>query len=57
MSALVTAPLEKANLTVKDVDKYSAEMQNPDITKPAGAGDVPNANFKMIGALGVMKNN
>ncbi|MCI5996974.1 MAG: glycine/sarcosine/betaine reductase complex component C subunit beta [Peptoniphilaceae bacterium] len=55
MSALVTAPLEKANLTVKDVDKYSAEMQNPDITKPAGAGDVPNANFKMIGALGVMK--
>ena len=55
MSALVTAPLEKANLTVKDVDKYSAEMQNPDITKPAGAGDVPNANFKMIGALGLMK--
>ena len=55
MSSLVTAPLEKANLTVKDVDKYSAEMQNPDITKPAGAGDVPNANFKMIGALGVMK--
>lgn len=55
MSALVTAPLEKAGLTVKDVDKYSAEMQNPDITKPAGAGDVPNANFKMIGALGVMK--
>lgn len=34
MSALVTAPLEKANLTVKDVDKYSAEMQNLDITKP-----------------------
>lgn len=55
MSALVTAPLEKVGLTVKDVDKYSAEMQNPDITKPAGAGDVPNANFKMIGALGVMK--
>lgn len=55
MSSLVTDPLERANLTVKDVDKYSAEMQNPDITKPAGAGDVPNANFKMIGALGVMK--
>lgn len=55
MSSLVTEPLERAGLTVKDVDKYSAEMQNPDITKPAGAGDVPNANFKMIGALGVMK--
>lgn len=55
ITSLVTDPLEKAGLTVKDVDKYSAEMQNPDITKPAGAGDVPNANFKMIGALGVMK--
>ncbi len=28
-------------------------MQNPDITKPAGAGDVPLANYKMIGALAV----
>jgi hypothetical protein len=26
-------------------------MQNPDITKPAGAGDVPLSNYKMIGAL------
>jgi hypothetical protein len=30
-------------------------MQNPDITKPAGAGDVPEANFKMIAALAVKK--
>ena len=30
-------------------------MQNPDITKPAGAGDVPEANYKMIAALGVKK--
>lgn len=55
MSSLVTDPLEKVGLTVKDVDRYSVEMQNPDITKPAGAGDVPTANMKMIGALGVMK--
>lgn len=55
MSCLVTTPLEKVGLTVKDVDRYSVEMQNPDITKPAGAGDVPLANMKMIGALGVMK--
>ena len=32
-------------------------MQNPDITKPAGAGDVPNANYKMIGALAVKMGN
>lgn len=55
MSALVTAPLEKGNLKITDIDKYSVEMQNPDVTKPAGAGDVPNANYKMIGALGVMR--
>ena len=55
MSALVTAPLEKGNLKITDIDRYSVEMQNPDVTKPAGAGDVPNANYKMIGALGVMR--
>lgn len=38
-----------------DIDKYSPEMQNPDITKPAGAGDVPEANYKMIAALAVKK--
>ncbi|MCF6460933.1 glycine/sarcosine/betaine reductase complex component C subunit beta [Clostridium sp. Cult3] len=55
MSALVTTPLEKGDLKITDIDKYSVEMQNPDVTKPAGAGDVPNANYKMIGALGVMR--
>lgn len=53
MTALVSNPLESAGLTTKDVDKYSPEMQNPDITMPAGAGNVPEANFKMIGALSV----
>lgn len=55
MTSLVAAPLAKAGLTTKDVDRYSPEMQNPDITKPAGAGDVPEANLKMIAALSVMK--
>lgn len=55
MSALVTAPLDKGNLKITDIDRYSVEMQNPDVTKPAGAGDVPAANYKMIGALGVMR--
>lgn len=52
-TALVTAPLEVAGLTITDVDKYSVEMQNPEITVPAGAGNVPEANYKMIAALGV----
>ncbi len=53
IESLVTTPLAGAGMTITDVDKYSPEMQNPDITKPAGAGDVPEANYKMIAALGV----
>lgn len=55
MQSLVYDPLEAAGLEVTDVDKYSPEMQNPDITKAGGAGDVPLANYKMIAALGVKK--
>jgi len=55
ISSLVTEPLERGNLKIVDIDKYSVEMQNPDITKPAGAGDVPASNYKMIAALGVKK--
>ena len=55
IGALVGEPLEKAGLNFTDIDKYAPELQNPDITKPAGAGDVPEANYKMIAALAVMK--
>src|SRR6056297_1313731 len=55
ITSLITAPLDKGNLKITDIDKYSVEMQNPDITKPAGAGDVPTSNYKMIGALGVKR--
>ncbi len=54
MSALITTGLKKANLKISDVDVYSVEMQNPDVTMTAGAGNVPEANYKMIGALAVM---
>lgn len=53
IGSLVADPLAKAGLTIPDIDKFSPEMQNADITKPAGAGDVPLANYKMIGALAV----
>ncbi len=55
MGSLIFESLDRNGLRISDVDKYSVEMQNPDITKPAGAGDVPNANYKMIAALAVMK--
>ncbi len=54
ITSLVSS-LDKVGMKIIDVDKYSVEMQNPDITKPAGAGDVPLANYKMIGALAVKR--
>lgn len=55
ITSLVTEPLDRGDLKITDIDKYSVEMQNPDVTKPAGAGDVPTANYKMIAALGVKR--
>ena len=54
-SVLTYEPLQKVGLSFADVDKFSPELHNPEITLPAGAGDVPTANFKMIAALAVMK--
>lgn len=54
-TVLTYDPLKKVGLTFADVDKFSPELHNPEITLPAGAGDVPTANFKMIAALAVMK--
>jgi hypothetical protein len=54
-SALVFEPLQKIGLTFTDVDKFAAELHTPEITLPAGAGDVPLASTKMIAALAVMK--
>ncbi len=54
-TALVWDPLQKAGLRFDDVDKYAAELQIPEITVPAGAGDVAEANARMIAALAVVK--
>lgn len=55
LEALVLDPLEKNGLKITDINKFAPEMQTPDITEPAGAGDVPTQNYKMIGALAVKK--
>ncbi len=55
MQAIVASPLDRTGIKLRDIDTFSVEMQNPEITEPAGAGDVPKANYKMIAALGVMR--
>ncbi len=56
MESLVTKPLEKVGLKITDVDKFATEMHNPEITEPAGSGNVARSNYRMIGGLAVMRN-
>lgn len=55
IQAIVVDPLENNGLKITDVDVFAPELQNPEITVPAGAGDVPLANYKMIGAMAVKR--
>jgi betaine reductase len=48
---LSAGPLRAAGLRLSDVDRYAVELHNPDITEPAGSGDVPYRNYQMIAAL------
>jgi glycine/sarcosine/betaine reductase complex component C subunit beta len=49
--ALTLAPLRAAGLRLDDVDRYAVELHNPDITEPAGSGDVPASNYQLLAAL------
>lgn len=55
IQAIVVDPLERNNIRLSEIDVYAPELQNPEITVPAGAGDVPLANYKMIGAMAVKR--
>jgi len=48
---LTLAPLRAAGLRLGDVDRYAVELHNPDITEPAGSGDVPASNYQLLAAL------
>ncbi len=50
-AALTLAPLQRRGLRLQDVDRFAVELHNPDITEPAGSGDVPATNYRMISAL------
>ncbi len=55
VEALVMGPLGTAGYRLTDVDRYATEMHNPEVTEPAGSGDVPMGNYRLIAALGVMR--
>lgn len=53
--ALVSAPLDRAGLRIVDVDKYAVELHNPEITVPAGSGNVPRTNYRIIAGLAAQR--
>jgi len=48
---LTLEPLRALGLRLSEVDRYAVELHNPDITEPAGSGNVPAANYRIIAAL------
>jgi hypothetical protein len=54
LTDLVLRPLEALGRRITDVDRYATELHDPDITEPAGGGDVPERNYRMIAGLGVL---
>jgi hypothetical protein len=54
MTSLILKPLSRLGMKMTDIDKYATEMHNPEITLPAGSGDTPATNYKLMAALAAM---
>jgi glycine/sarcosine/betaine reductase complex component C subunit beta len=52
---LVVEPLERLGRKITDVERFATELHDPEITEPAGAGNVPQRNYKLMGALAIKR--
>jgi glycine/sarcosine/betaine reductase complex component C subunit beta len=52
---IVGRPLDAMGRSLTDIDVYATELHNPEITEPAGGGDVPDRNYRMLAGLGVLR--
>ncbi len=50
---LMSEPLSKLGFRFADIDKFAIELQNPELTEPAGGGDVTERNYRVIAGLAV----
>jgi hypothetical protein len=53
--ALVLEPLGRLGRRISDIDRYAVELHNPDVTEPAGSGNVPYTNYRTLAALAAMR--
>ncbi len=54
MTSLIVNPLAKIGMKMLDVDKYATEMHNPEVTLPAGSGNTPYTNYKIMASLAAL---
>jgi glycine/sarcosine/betaine reductase complex component C subunit beta len=52
---LVVEPLERLGRRITEVERIATELHDPEITEPAGAGNVPQRNYRLMGALAVKR--
>ncbi len=52
---IVGRPLDAMGLGITDVATYATELHDPEVTEPAGGGDVPDRNYRMLAGLGVVR--
>ena len=55
LEALTVRPLMHMGLRLTDVDRYATELHNPEATEPAGSGNVPLLNYRLLAALAVAR--
>jgi hypothetical protein len=52
---IVVRPLERMGRRFADIDRYATELHDPEITEPAGGGDVPDRNYRMLAGMAVLR--
>jgi betaine reductase len=51
---LVSHPLRRLGLKFLDIDRFATELHNPELTEPAGSGNVPLLNYRMLAGLAAL---
>ena len=54
MTSLILKPLARMGMKMMDIDRYATELQNPEITLPAGSGNTAYTNYKIMGSLAAL---
>ncbi|MBI2880172.1 MAG: glycine reductase [Candidatus Tectomicrobia bacterium] len=55
LESLAAEPLARLGLRISEIPLYATELHNPEITVPAGGGDVPRNNYRLLGALAALR--